>query len=131
MNPSTLNPQLSTPQLAWLLRRRKRRRHANAGAPAAPVITGAITEFGGTEPGWLDVTITFTFDHGSFPVAFLEIWFAIAPADYTLLTTVPSTELSYRHAKAEEGLDPLLYKLRYVNGPTVGPFSAPFEVTPM
>ena len=130
MNPPIQQSILSPPQLAWLLLRHKRRRHAAAPIPNAPLITQATYDLDGTEPGWFDILLDFTFEHGTFPVATLQIWFALGTGEYTLLDTIPSTEVSYCHHQAEQGEDPLLYKLRYVNGPTIRPLQPPSPSQP-
>ena len=87
-------------------------------------------EWDETQEGWADTFFDWNFDHGSFPVASIEIWLARDANGfvYELVATVPSTTGTYRHAPASQYEDFLYYKLRYVDGGTVGPFSSEVEV---
>ncbi len=135
MNPPASQSSLSPVQLAWFIQRlHKRRRRAAAATPqpAAPRIIGTSFDMDYTEPGWFDILLQFTFDHGDFPIATLEIWCAQREGtEFTLLDTVLSTAVAYRHAKATQEETPFFYKLRYVSGEVVGPFCAPVRVDPV
>jgi hypothetical protein len=119
---------------AWLQRRRRLRASRSSEPPVvipnAPVFTDSGFEWDQTQADWADTFFDWTFDHGSFPVASIEIWLARDNngSVYELVTTVPSTTGSYRHACATKDEDYLHYKLRYVDGGTGGPFSSELEV---
>src|SRR5437660_7203949 len=61
--------------VALFLQERRRYRAEGGGVPAAPVITGYSWVWDQTEPGWVDVSLDFTFDHGTLPPAIIEVWF--------------------------------------------------------
>jgi hypothetical protein len=66
----------------WLQARRRARQAAIPPAvPNAPVITGGGFEWDMSEPGWADVWINWTFDHGRFPVAALEVLLCVDGGD--------------------------------------------------
>ncbi len=132
--PPLHHSSLSPVQLAWFIQRlhKRRRRAAAVPQPAAPRILGTSFDMDYTEPGWFDILLDFAFDHGTFPIATLEIWSAQGEAtQYTLLDTLLSTAVTYRHAKATQLETALFYKLRYVSGTLVGPFCAPVRVDPV
>lgn len=99
---------------AWVALRLQARRRKRAvpvpEVPAAPVITGGTYELGTTDPEWFDAVLDFTFVHGSFPVAQLEVWLSIAGGSYGLVTTLGSTATGYRHELVEQSEDLLQYK---------------------
>ncbi len=121
--------------MAWFIHRLHKRRRRTpappAPVPSAPLITNIWCQPGYTDPEWFDILFEISFDHATFPVATLEVWFARGEgAEYTLLDTVLSTATEYRHAQAAQEEIPLFYKRRYVNGPTLGPVSVPVQITP-
>ena len=77
-----------------------------------------------TQVGWADITLSFTFVHGNFPVANIEVWKRLNGGAYSLLATVASTATSYYYALAcGVSGGTFDFKARYVNGATLGPFS--------
>ncbi len=97
-----------------------------ATMPAVPVILSAVTVWGGSVPGWADVTLSLSFDHGLWPVAILEITCSLDGGEEGLAGTVPSTATSFTHTSISQGESSLSYRARYRNGTVLGPFSAPF-----
>lgn len=91
----------------------------------APVFTGGTVEWDATETGWADVVLGWSFDHGSNPVAAIEVWRGTSPdgSDSDVVASVTSTDTSYRDAKAANGENQFYYRLRYSDGTTTGPFS--------
>ena len=130
----TFSRQRLTWLATWLQRRRRARAALHSAPPVvlpnAPVFTNSGFEWDVTQEGWADTFFDWSFVHGDFPVASIEIWLARDASGfvYELVTTVPSTTGSYRHAPASQYEDFLYYKLRYVDGGTVGPFSSEVEV---
>ena len=115
----------------WLaLRRQKQRRHSTP-QPTAPYNLAGSFEWDETEVGRADALFDWQFDHGNCPVATFEIWWKSANGTgwvWTLLTTIPSSQIGYRHPSAVGPEAWVFYKLRYVNGAVVGPFSADLEI---
>ena len=99
-------------------------------APAAPVIIHGDFEWDETAEGWADGVLDFSFDHGTFPVASFEIWWAKASNNfqYSLVLTIPSSSESWRHESATHAPDTLRYKTRYRSGEVLGPFSSEREI---
>ena len=114
------------PRVDLLLEKRRRKRAAVA-RPNAPVITSGTYDTA-TDIQWFDGVITFTFQHGTFPTAMLEVWFNFDYTSYVRLATIPSTATTYRHARAAQGEDSLRYQLRYVSNSIVGRFSNEYEI---
>ena len=115
----------------WILAiKLQKRRRKRIPAPAAPVIIHGDFEWDETEEGWADGVMDFSFDHGSFPVASFEVWWAKASDNfqYSLVNTIPSSVEDYRHERATDVPDTLRYKIRYRNGETLGPFSNEREI---
>ena len=113
----------------WVARLQKRRR--KLPAPAAPVITDGWVEWDATQVGWADVWLMYTFQHGAFPQANLEMWMAKASGGwvYTLLMTFLSTEIdTFMHASATNTSETFRYKMRYRDDTLFGPFSDVREV---
>ena len=114
----------------WLQdRRRSRQQPASAPAPNAPVITGGGYEDGTTEPGWWDVFIDWNFDHGSFPIANLEVWLSTEGGPFALWSTVSSAAPGYFYPLATNNERLFEFKVRYRNGATVGPFSNVYQIS--
>ena len=99
---------------------------AVATVPAAPLILGATTVWGGSVPGWADVMLSLSFTHGSWPVATLEITCILDGGEEGLAGTVASNASSFTHGSVAQGESSLSYRARYRNGSVFGPFSAPF-----
>jgi hypothetical protein len=107
---------------------RRRRARAVPDIPA-PVITDAEWDFGGTEAGWYDTVLSFSFVAGDLPVATFEVWAAWDGGDFSLLATIPSTATQFRDRAVTQGDDMARsYKLRYVDGYKIGPFSDSFDM---
>lgn len=96
--------------------------------PNAPVITDGSYTWEGSDPMVANVNLTFTFDVGSYPDASVEVWCARNGGDFVNLMAVDSFsgQVSYDHASDNECY--FDFKLRYVNGTTVGPFSDVFHL---
>lgn len=108
----------------WLQdRRRSRQQPASVPTPNAPEIIGGGYEDGTTESGWWDVFFDWSFDHGSFPVATMEVWLSIDNGAFALLATVPSDYPGYYYPMATDSERRFDFKARYRIGTTVGPFS--------
>lgn len=114
----------------WVTLHLQERRRARRTSPAAPVITGGEREWDETQVGWADALIDWAFDHGTYPVATLEIWLARDSSDweFELVTAVPSWTWGYRHSCVSQIEETLLYKMRYRDGSIIGPFSNEREV---
>ena len=112
---------------AWLatwLQDRRRARQVVTPTPNAPTMTGGTSAFDVTQTGWADITLNWTFVHGTFPVANLELWKRLNGGAYTLLVTVASTATGYYYALAcDSNGGTFDFKTRYKNGATLGPFS--------
>ena len=111
---------------AWLatwLQDRRRARHQAGSAPNAPVATSAGFGWNLTQAGKADVWINWTFAHGGFPVASIEVWANPDSGGYLLLGTVASSAVTFYDAMASDSECSFDFKLRYVNGGTLGPFS--------
>ena len=108
----------------WLQDRRRARQQAAPPTPNAPVMTGGSFTYGATQTNWADITLSWTFVHGTFPVANIEVWKSVNAGAYTLLVGMPSNGVSYYYALACDingaAFD---FKARYKNGATLGPFS--------
>jgi len=104
----------------WL---QDRRRARQVVAPAAPVITTGGFEWGASAVDWADLWVDWTFAHGSWPVASLEVWLSVDYGAYALVVTLASTESGYYYPLATNTELPHTFKVRYRNGATVGPFS--------
>ena len=99
---------------------------AVATVPPVPLILGAVTQWGGSVPGWADVMLSLSFTHGSWPVASLEIACIIDGGEEGVAGTVASHATSFTHGSVAQGESSLSYRARYRNGGLFGPFSAPF-----
>jgi hypothetical protein len=111
----------------WLQDRRRARKHA-ATTPNAPVITNGGFEWDATEPGFADVWVDWTFVHGSFPAATIEVWVSVNGDAYYQMDTVASDVNSYYYPRASSGESSFAFKVRYRNGTTVGPFSNVYQI---
>ena len=119
-------PLLATWTALYLQARRRARAAVAAPPLAAPVILGAVTQWDASVPGWADVTLTLAFNHGSWPVATLEIFWTLDGGAEGLAGTVASTATSYGHGSVTQGESSLVYRARYRDGSVFGPFSAAF-----
>lgn len=104
-----------------------------ASAPAAvpaPVIESGDFSIGSTQPGWADVQIFWAFNPSPYPDATLEIWEGngFSGVVYSLIATVPSTDDSYIQTLVADADDRANYKMRYVDGAVIGPWSNDFFV---
>lgn len=116
---------------AWLaisLQERRRARQSVAATPNAPVITAGTCEWDITTAGWADVSIAWTFAHGSFPVALLELWLSVNGGAFASWDTFTSTVTNYTYAEATHSGASFRFQLRYRNGATLGPFSNVYQV---
>jgi hypothetical protein len=112
---------------SWVQDRRRGRQQL-APTPNAPAITTGGYEWGATDPAWADVFIEWSFDHGSFPVASIELWVSFDFGAYNLLDTVGSAEPSYYISMASNNEKIFDFKMRYRNGGIIGPFSNEYRV---
>ena len=120
----------------WALRCQKRRRQRAtadcADAAGAGDLPAATTAWEASEPGMYDVSISWTIDYGSFPVASVEVFVRWGGEGEQSLGTVPSSDLGFYHPRATAGDQTLWYRVRYVfedfGGPVVGAFSDVFEI---
>ena len=119
----------------WAMRSQKRRRQrstATAPTPPVPVITDASMQWDATEMAWADVQISWQIDHGSFPVASVEVFVRHDESSPESLGTVPSSDLGFYHPRASSGGETLYYKVRYVfedyGGPVIGAFSPEYPI---
>ena len=117
---------------AWLAleeqNRRRKRQAALVPQPNAPVIVSGGYGWNLTLGGFADVWIDWTFVHGSFPVATIEVW-VNEYGDYYLLNAVASTTTHNNFPAATDTDADVRFKVRYVNGGTVGPFSNEYLVS--
>ncbi len=109
-------------------RRRSRQQPAQSPTPNAPEITGGGYEDGATETGWWDVFIDWTFDHGSSPVASMEVWLSTDSNPFVLWSTVSSAAPGYFYPLASNTERLFEFKVRYRNGATIGPFSNVYQI---
>ena len=87
-------------------------------------MTGGSFTYGVTQPGWADISVYWTFVHGTFPLASIELWQSLNGGGYTLLVTGPSNGAGYYYALAcDINGGTFDFKTRYKNGATLGPFS--------
>jgi hypothetical protein len=108
----------------WLQDRRRDRQQPPPETPNAPVLTGHDVSWDVTTPNWADIEVYFTFAHGTFSVANLEVWLSVNLGAYALLATIASTATSYAHTEAcDLNGGTFDFKLRYQNGATLGPYS--------
>ena len=97
----------------WALRSQKRRRERASGplgTPPVPVITAGDYWWEASEADMYDVSISWTIDYGSFPVASVEVWGSCGGEGEQLQGTVPSADLGFYHARATEGGQALWYR---------------------
>ena len=108
----------------WLQDRRRARQQAAPPTPNAPVMTGASATYDVTQTGWADITLSWTFVHGTFPIATIEVWKSVNGGAYALLVGGGSTASAYYWALAcDINGGSFDFKARYKNGATLGPFS--------
>lgn len=87
-------------------------------------MTGGSFTFDTTQAGWADITVSWTFVHGTFPVATIELWKSLNGGAYVLLVAGSSTASAYYYALAcDINGGTFDFKTRYRNGSTLGPFS--------
>ena len=126
---SRIGAKFSRPAWLALFLQRRRRLRAAGQAPSEPVFSGYSLAWDQTDIGWTDVNLEFSFNHGLYPPATLELWFKHEGEDPPILfTTFPSTDTSYLHGDATQVEENLYYQLRYVDGDVIGPFSSEFQV---
>jgi hypothetical protein len=115
----------------WLQQRRRKRAAGDLGTPPAPVIVAAWYSWDDTETGWVDNYLSITFAQGTVPVATFEIWESDSNHDWHLIETIASAGVvdPYHHARVAEDNDVFHYKVRYVNGVVIGPFSEDCALT--
>ncbi len=112
---------------AWLQKRRRKRAASNV-TPNAPVINNGGFDWNVSEAGMADLWLAWTFDHGTFPVATVEVWVSINFAPAYLLVTIPSSEVTYYYPSATESELTFEFQVRYRNGATLGPFSNVYQI---
>jgi hypothetical protein len=114
------------------LQDRRRKRQVSAVVPPlppnAPVITNGGYEGGATAPGWFDLFLDWTFEHGSYPVADMEVWLSRNGGPFVQQATAPSEDPGYFYPEATESEGTYDFKVRYANGETVGPFSNVYQI---
>lgn len=111
----------------WAIRSQKRRRVGGGVLPNAPVIYDGWSERDEFEPDWGSTWIAWTFDPGAFPIGTFEVWCQWGVHDQMVATVSGSDRELYR-SKVCQGEEVLYYRVRYVNGSVVGPFSNVFRV---
>lgn len=109
-------------------RRRERRNNGGAYAAVAPTILEGWWEYETTEEGRFDSVISFEYADPGAPVGSIEIYRNYNGNGYVLRDAVPSTDTVWRDPSVSDRGDTLLYMLRYVNGPVVGPWSVVVEI---
>jgi len=110
--------------LALWLQDRRRARQSVTPTPNAPTMTGGSSQYDATQAGWADITLSWTFVHGTFPVATIELWKSLNGGAYTLLVSGGSAATAYYYALAcDINGGTFDFKTRYKNGATLGPFS--------
>jgi len=108
----------------WLQDRRRAQQATLPPVPNAPTMTGGSSQFDVTQSGWADITLSWTFVHGTFPVATIELWKSLNGGAYVLLVAGGSTATAYYYALAcDINGGTFDFKARYKNGATLGPFS--------
>ncbi len=105
-------------------------RHSNVVRPddapapvAAPVIDESSYGWNGGDPAYADIEIGFSFNHGSYPTASLEVWVSRDGGEFVMIAAVDSFNSYFLYDHATENEASFDFKLRYVNGSVVGPFS--------
>ena len=109
----------------WLQERRRARASGDAPIPPAPVITGSTVVW---VEGKGDVTLTITFDQGSWPVATIEVYAYNYAGDFQLVGTFASNGSSFVHHTGSTGEEDLIYRARYRNSSVVSPYSNEWPV---
>ena len=129
-NLTLSNPRRLRTWLAfWLQDRRRQRAHAAPAGPPAPVIVGGWYAWDDTTPGWADNYVTISFNSGSFSGGVFEIWERDVGHPLSQIDTIDAEALvDYRHAQVTQTGGTFYYKVRWRNGPDVGPFSNEFAV---
>ena len=101
-------------------------------APVAPVAAPVIDEssygWNGGDPAYADIEIGFSFNHGSYPPASLEVWVSRDGGEFVMVAAVDSFNSYFLYDHATENEASFDFKLRYVNGSVVGPFSNVYVV---
>ncbi len=117
---------------SWLaLYLQERRRNRAVPTPNAPVLTGSSWVWDQTEPGLVDITVTFAFDHGTFPPGTIQVWFQREGNNHAVLVgTAASTDTTFVHTEATDAPEFVFYTARYIGGGVTGPFSSPLTVFP-
>ena len=91
--------------------------------PNAPVLIDAAYAWNGGDPDSADITVSFSFDPGSYPDASVEIWMNRNNEGFAYLSTVDSFNGYFNVAHACGTETTFDFEARYVNGTVVGPFS--------
>ena len=130
MDPN--NPPMTRGQRrAWLAleeqERRRKRQAALLPPPNAPVIVSGSYGWNLSQGGEADVWIDWTFAHGGYPVAIIEVWVNLYGSN-VLQSNVASNTTHYNFPAATDSQQNVYFKIRYVNGGTTGPFSNEFTV---
>ncbi|MGC3956627.1 MAG: hypothetical protein QM813_01225 [Verrucomicrobiota bacterium] len=115
---------------SWAQDRRRGRQHSVAPPPNAPVIVGGGYEDGASAPGWYDVFFDWTFEHGSYPVADMEVWLSLNGAPFSVYYVTPSNDPGWYYAAAANTPATFDFKVRYTDSNTgvVGPFSNVYQI---
>jgi hypothetical protein len=130
--PTTVTHRFRGWLATWLQeRRRKRQQPAAPPPPNAPEIVGGGYEDGTTTPGWYDVFFDWTFDHGSYPTAEMEIWMSINGSAFSVYYVAPSNDPGWYYAQATNTPATFDFKVRYTDSNTgvIGPFSNVYQIS--
>lgn len=89
----------------------------------APELVDAGYGWNSGSPDYVEITVDFSFDHGSYPPAMMEVWASRDGNEFALLFNVDSTSGYFFYDHASESEVTFDFKIRYVNGSVQGPFS--------
>jgi hypothetical protein len=112
----------------YLQARRRKRLAADTSSAPAPVIDSGWFIWGDTDFGFVDNFISIAFDQAAVPLATFEIWETDSNNLWHIIDVVSSGTDEYAHRRISEDADTFSYKVRYVNGPTIGPFSNTYDI---
>jgi hypothetical protein len=91
--------------------------------PSDPSVTEAAYGWYEGPPAYADIEVSFSFNPGSYPAANVEIWASRDGGVFVLIATKGSSDSSFYYSHATENEAGFDFKVRYVNGATIGPFS--------
>ena len=101
----------------WALRCQRRRRHSEPSAPVdvppAPTIVGGGFYWNGSDVGWANVDLSWTFDAASYPTGAMDVYVArgVNSQDFQWIASSSLTDI-FTHERATDVPIRLTYKVR-------------------